>query len=362
LKRELVDEKSPYGFGAYVYVRGADDMPNNSLYRYGASLKPPVLAPIGASGGKITGAHHAPYGTVISLESSAPETPLIQTEITLLDKEKRIELRYTIRKQAVLSKEAVYIAFPFAVQNPEFRYETQNGWVNPAKDELLGGSREWYAAGHWAAVSADGVSAAIIPRDAPLVAFGDIVRGNWPSKFEPKTAGIFSWLMSNYWGTNFAPQQGGEFTFHFDLVSGSAFDGAQLTRTGWNTMTPLEADQTYAAFFPGALPATQGKILEIDNSNVTLSTWKRAEDGHGSILRLVEISGREQTVGITSSYLEITDAWNCSALEDRGTQIDVAKSAINLTLHPFEIKTVCLQTTSLLSLPPDHSPDSRSER
>ena len=362
LKRELVDQKSPYGFATYVYVRGADDMPNNSLYRYGASLKPPALTPIGASGGKITGAHHAPYGTVITLESSAPETPLIQTEITLLDKEKRIELRYAIRKNAVLSKEAVYIAFPFAVQNPEFRYETQNGWVNPERDELLGGSREWYAVGHWAAISGDGVSAAIIPRDAPLVAFGDIVRGNWPSKFEPKTAGIFSWLMSNYWGTNFAPQQGGEFTFRYDLVSSAAFDGAELTRTGWNTMTPLEADQAYAAFFPGALPAAQGKILEIDNPNVALSAWKRAEDGHGSILRLVEISGKEQTVGITSSNLKISEAWNCSALEDKGTQVDVSNSTINLTLHPFEIKTVCLQTDSLLSLPPDHSPDSRSER
>ena len=362
LKRELVDEKSPYGFGAYVYVRGADDMPNNSLYRYGASLKPPALTQVAASGGRISSAHHAPYGTVIVLETSAPETPMIQAEITLLDKEKRIELRYMIRKNAVLSKEGVYIAFPFAMQNPEFRYETQNGWVNPAKDELLGGSREWYPAGHWAAVSGDGVSAALIPRDAPLVAFGDIVRGNWPSKFEPKTAGIFSWLMSNYWGTNFAPQQGGEFTFRYDVVSGAAFDGAQLTRTGWNTMTPLEADQAYAAFSPGPLPATQGKILEIDNPSVALSTWKRAEDGQGTILRLVEISGKEQPVHITSSYLKIGGAWNCSALEEKGTALEVSNSGLNVTLRPFEIKTIRLQTASLLSLPPEHSADSRSKK
>jgi alpha-mannosidase len=362
LKKELVDEKSPYGFGAYVYVRGADDMPNNSLYRYGASLKPPVLTPVAANSGKVSASHHATYGTVITLETSAPETPLIQTEITLLDTEKRIELRYTIRKKLVLTKEAVYIAFPFAVQDPEFRYETQNGWVNPAKDELLGGSREWYAAGHWAAVSGDGVSAAIIPRDAPLVTFGDIVRGNWPINFEPKTASIFSWLMSNYWGTNFAPQQGGEFTFHYDVVSASTFDAAQLTRTGWDSMTPLEADQAYAAFFPGALPATQGKILEIDNPNVALSAWKRAEDGQGTILRLLEFSGKEQSVHITSPYLKISEAWNCSVLEEKGRPLDVSNSAITLTLRPFEIKTIRLQTTSLLSLPPDHSANSRSEK
>src|SRR5258708_33316214 len=135
-------------------------MPNNSLYRYGAALKPPVLTPIAASGGKLSGVHHAPYGTVIVLETSAPETPLIQTEITLLEKEKRIELRYTIRKKPVLTKEAVYIPFPFAAQNPELRYATQNGWVNPAKEELPGGRREWYAAGHGAAVCGDRVAAA----------------------------------------------------------------------------------------------------------------------------------------------------------------------------------------------------------
>jgi hypothetical protein len=361
LNRELVDAKSPYGFGAYIYVRGADDMPNNSLYRYGTALKPPMLTPIAASGGRLVSSRHAPYGTVIMLESVAPETPQIRTEITLLDKEKRIELRYLIQKKAVLSKEAVYIAFPFAIQSPEFRYETQNGWVNPSKDELVGGSREWYTVNHWASVSGDGVSAAVIPRDAPLVAFGDFVRGNWPADFTPKSSGIFSWLMSNYWGTNFAPEQGGEFTFRYDIVSGAAFDGAELTRTGSSVMTPLEADHINAAFSPGALPATQGTILQIDNPNVVLSTWKRAEDGEGTILRFVEIAGKEESVRAGSPFLKITEAWDCSALEEKQTSLNVTNSSIELKLHPFEIKTIRLNTVSTLSLPPEHSAMPRSK-
>jgi len=354
LQKELVDKQSPYEFGAYVYVRGADDMPNNSLYRFGAALKPPALTPVSASNGKIIATHHASYGTVIELQSSAPETPLIKTEITLLEKEKRIELHYTIQKKPVLTKEAVYIAFPLAVQNPEFRYETQNGWVNPSKDELPGGCREWYAVGHWASVSGDGIAAAIIPRDAPLVTFGDIVRGNWPSNFAPKSSSIFSWLMSNYWGTNFAPEQGGQFTFRYDIVSGPAFDGAELTRTGINNMTPLEADQVNSAFSPGALSETQGAILQIDNPDVALSTWKRAENGQGTILRLVEFSNKEEAVHIKSPYLKITQAWSCSALEECKDVLDVSHSSINVTLHPFEIKTIRMMATSALSLPPEH--------
>ena len=361
VNRELVDAKSPYGFGAYIYVRGADDMPNNSLYRYGTALKPPMLTPVAAGSGRLVSSHHAPYGTVVLLESVAPETPQIRTEITLLDKEKRIELRYSIQKKAVLRKEAVYIAFPFAIQRPEFRYETQNGWVDPSRDELVGGSREWYTVNHWASVSGDGISAAVIPQDAPLVTFGDIVRGNWPADFTPKSSGIFSWLMSNYWGTNFAPEQGGEFTFRYDIVSGAAFNGAELTRTGSSVMTPLEADHVNAAFSPGALPATQGTILQIDNPNVVLSTWKRAEDGEGTVLRLVEIAGSEQSVRVGSPFLKITEAWDCSALEEKQTSLNVRNASLELKLHPFEIKTIRLNTDSTLSLPPEHSAMPRSE-
>ncbi len=362
LNRELVNERSPYRFGAYIYVKGADDMPNNSLYRFGAALKPPALFPVAASAGRLVSYHHAPYGTVIVLESSAPNTPLIRTEITLLDKEKRIELRYTIHKEPVISKEAVYIAFPFKIQDPSFAYETQNGWVNPAKDELLGGSREWYAVNHWAAVSGAGVSAAVIPRDAPLVNFGDIVRGKWPAAFEPKSSTIFSWLMSNYWGTNFAPEQGGEFTFRYDIVSAASFDPPALSRVGWDAMTPLESDLVNAAFTRGPLPATQASILQIDNPNVALTTWKRAENDDGSILRLVEFSGKPQPVHITSAFFKISGAWNCSLLEERGSSIAVSESGIDVSLSPFEIKTIALRATSTLSLEGAHAGETGSEK
>lgn len=348
LNRELVDTKSPYHFGAYIYVTGADDMPNNSLYRFGATLRPPSLTPNAADNGRLVSVQHAAYGTVITLESSAPRTPRIQTQITLLDFEKRIEFRYEIKKEAVLSKEAVYIAFPFAVENPEFVYDSQNGWINPAKDELLGGSREWYAVTHWAAVFGGGVAAGVIPRDAPLVTFGDIVRGNWPAEFRPKTSTIFSWLMSNYWGTNFAPAQGGEFSFRYDLVSARTLEPAQLTRTGWETMTPLESDMVNAAFTPGRLPATQASLLQVDNPNVAVTTWKRAENGEGSILRLTELAGHEQRVRVSSPFFTVQTAKDASVLEDQGGELGVTQGQLEFTMRPFEIKTIFFTTKSNL--------------
>jgi len=360
LSRELVNTKSPYRFGAYVYVAGGDDMPNNSLYRFGAALQPPTLTLTPASKSRIVSVQRVPYGTAIVLESSAPHTPDITTHITLLDSEKRIEFRYDIKKESVLSKEAVYIAFPFAVENPRFAYESQTGWIDPAKDELPGGSREWYAVNHWAAVSGDGVSAAIIPRDAPLVNFGDIVRGNWPREFRPKTSTIFSWLMSNYWGTNFAPAQGGDFTFRFDLVSAEKLDPAQLTRTGWEAMTPLESDLVNAAFTPGPLPATQASVLQIDNPNVAVVTWKTAENAQGSILRLAELAGHEQRVRVSSAFFKVESARDSSILEEQGAALDVAAGQLEFTMRPFEIKTIFFTATSSLASPTSGALPARS--
>ena len=346
LRRELVDTASPFRFGAYLYVSGGDDIPNNSLYRFGSSLKPPALTPAAAGHGRLVEAEETPFGTKIVLESSAPHTPKIRTEILLASAEKRIDFTYSLHKDYVLSKEAVYVAFPFAAENPAFAYETQNGWVDPARDELAGGSREWYTVQHWAAVRSGNWSAAIVPHDAPLVNFGDIVRGNWPLEFQPPSGTIFSWLMNNYWGTNFAPGQGGDFTFRYSLVSAQGFDPARLTRTGWQAMTSLEADQLGAALAPGVLPGDGASLLEIENPNVVLVTWKIAEDDQGTILRLEEVAGNPASTRINSKYFKITQAWRCSGLEDNQSEIATAGGGVEVSLRPFEIVTIRMTTQS----------------
>jgi hypothetical protein len=346
LGRELVDTASPYRFGSYIYVTGADDMGNNSLYRFGASLKPPQLNPIAASGGRLIEAQTTPFGTKIVLESSAPHTPQVRTEVLLFNNQKRIEFRYRIRKEYVLSKEAVYIAFPFAAQSPAFAYETQNGWVDPARDELAGGSREWYAVNHWAAVREGQWSAAVIPVDAPLVNFGDIVRGAWPLEFHPGSGTIFSWLMNNYWGTNFAPGQGGDFIFRYVLVSGPGFDAGTLTRLGWDAMTPLESDQVNASVGAGALPGDQASLFEVSNPNVVLVTWKMAEDGNGTTVRLAEVAGGTTRATLSSRYFTIAEAWRCSGLEENRSVLAPVDGRVEVGLGPFEIVTLRLMTVS----------------
>ncbi|HEX4156502.1 MAG TPA: polysaccharide lyase family protein [Acidobacteriaceae bacterium] len=342
LKRELVDAKSLYRFASYIYVTGADDMPHNSLYRYGAALPLPELKTHISSSGRIVSIERRDGAEVGVLESSTVNTPVIRTEITLPDNAKLIKIRVSLRKQATLHREAAYIAFPFQENHPEFAYDTQNGWVDPAKDELAGGSREWYATQHWAAVHDARSSEGVICVDAPMVAFGDIVRGAWPTEFVPKTSTIFSWLMSNYWSTNFMGSQGGEYTFRYVIVSDRDFQPPSLTRLGWEEMTPLESDHDAASF--AASGANSSSFLSLDNPDVVVTAWKRAEDGDGTIVRMVEIAGRPETVHLRTPHLQLRAAEECSLVEDCSGSIEVQDGRLALSLRPFEIKTIKLHT------------------
>ena len=351
LGRELVDANSPYRFGSYLYVTGGDDYPNNSLYRFGAGLKPPALAVHAASSGKIVTAKKGPIGTVVQLTSSAPNTPSIQTEILLPDDEKKILISYKLHKDRVLSRESAYIAFPFAISNPQFTYGSQSAWVSPAKDELAGGSREWYLPTSWAAVFNPQIVATLVPIDAPLTTFGDIVRADWPAEFKPKSSTIFSWLMNNYWGTNFPAWQGGDFTFRYAITSSAQFDPAAATRFGWNALTPLERDDVSSSLEVSPLPAQQGSLLEID-PQVTLLTWKLAEDGDGSILRLQESAGKPANVNIRSKFLSFEKSWLCNLLEDNQSQLPTRGDTLTFPIQPFQVLTIRVRTKSQLERGP----------
>lgn len=348
LGRELVDPKSPYKFGSYLYVTGGDEYPQNSLYRFGAGLKPPDLVVHSAESGSLISAKRTSLGTVAVLRAHAVNTPAVDVEILLPNHEKQILLAYHVKKERVLTRESAYIAFPFAVNDPQFAYGSQTAWVNPAKDELPGGSREWYLPTTWTVVYNQGVMAALVPIDAPLVNFGDIMRGAWPADFSPKSSTIFSWLMNNYWGTNFPAWQGGDFTFRYAITSGARFEPTLLDRFGWNALTPLEKDDVTASTERGGLPATQASLLDVSNPKINLLTWKVAEDGDGTIVRLQEAAGESSQFVLSSKYLKIEQAWSCNLLEDNRAPLQTSSDGVSVAIHPFQVITIRLRTSPRL--------------
>src|SRR5207253_462469 len=163
----------------------------------------------------------------------------------------------------------------------------------PAHDLMKGGSLEWFNVQYWMAVRDSKLAVGIVPLDASLATFGDINRGKWPGEFTPESGTIFSYVMNNYWHTNYRAGQAGDFVFRYAVTSDSQLDGGSLTRLGLDEMRPAELDyvvsQDKAGNPPRPLPAKGQGFLEIADRNIALITWKRAENENGTILRLQEL-------------------------------------------------------------------------
>ena len=301
----------------------------------------------GAGSGRLVSVTHQPFGVVARLESQGVNTPKIETEVILFNGQKKIEFINRVHKTEVYTKESVYFAFPFAMEHPQFRYEIQNGFVDPSRDQLPGAGKEWFSVQHWVAAEEGGVSVALVPVDASLVCLGDIFRATWPKQFGQRPGTIFSYVMNNYWDTNYAAGQGGDFTFRYVLTSGDHLPPAGLSRLGWEEMTPAEVDQITsqdkALDTPRPLDAAQGSFVQVDQPNVVLVTWKMAEDGDGTILRFLEVGGQANTVEVQTPRLDVKSAWSSDALERKQAALATSAHGFRFSVKPFQIVTVRLE-------------------
>jgi len=357
LQRELVSQESSYRFGEYLYVTGGDKAPNTILH-YSHVYPKPELEVHPSHHGRIVSVTRTPSGVVARMESEDLNTPSIKTEIRLFDGEKKIELVEDVDKKEVYSKEAVYFAFPFAMSQPQFQYEVQNGVVDPARDMYAGAGHEWFTVQHWVSVQQDGVSASLFPLDAPMVTLGDINRGAWPEEFGKRPGTVFSYVMNNYWDTNYRAGQGGRFSFHYVITSAATASANDLSRMGWEEITPLETDAVTGqdkaitnsvqpsgmpldAGSPRSLDGKQGSFLKVEDPNVLLETWKPAEDGDGTILRFLDLGGAERTVTVRTPTLHLDRVSQTDAVERGGTPVPmVGGDQFHFTIHPHEIVTI----------------------
>lgn len=354
LGRELVNQQATYKFGQYLYVTGAGKGPNTVL-QYSPVEPVPTLDVHPAGGGSLVSVTRTADGWVARMKSSDVNTPQIVSEVRLFDHEKKIEFVEDVDKEKARN-EAVYFAFPFAMNRPEFRYEVQNGVVDPAKDMYPGAGHEWFSAQHWVSVEQDGVAGTVMPLDAALITLGDIFRGKWPETFGERQGTVFSYVMNNYWDTNYRAEQGGHFRFRYVVTSAATTDAAALSRMGWEVATPMEvdavADQDKASSVPRPLTADSGSFLDVADPDLLLETWKPAEDGNGTVLRFLDLGGVARTVTVRTPLIKLEKVWETDAVERNKEPLAVVGAdGFQVAVKPHEIVTVRVVGSDVLGPP-----------
>jgi alpha-mannosidase len=294
-------------------------------------------------------------------EGDGPGCPQRIQEIQLYRDAKRIDFSTRLLKDPDPSLE-LYLSFPFAVEQPRFRYETALGVVEAIRDQLPGTSTDAYSVQRFVDVCNESRGVTWSSLDAPVVLFGRL----WPLFVSPahhnqcppgfihdalttpeefKHGHLYALLATNNYGTNFASSQSGDMLFRFSITSRSG---------GWNPVaayqhalavtTPLES-VTHECEGGGSAPP-HGSFAEVTPATVELMALKWAEDGDGLIVRVREAVGRPVESVITLPFVEIESVTCCNLVEEDEGELSHRDNTITVALTPFEVATFRVRTPS----------------
>ncbi|MBI1786369.1 MAG: hypothetical protein HYR60_02310 [Acidobacteria bacterium] len=343
--RDLVDASASFGVNELLYVSGGE---NSRILQDLRTLPAPRLAVTGSREARILESVRTPHGRRIRIQSRAQNVPVIESEVTIYDTLKRVDIVNRIRKEETRTKEAVYFAFPFRISPPELAYQVQNAWVRPNQDQLPGACRDWFTTQNLVRARDGGLTIAWATPDAPLITLTGINRGLWLKDLEVKNGHVFSYAMNNYWFTNYKAAQGGEFTFRYFITSGNRLSEEELARFDAETRSPLACYPRYdlgnERLRPSAkrMPATAGSFFDIQASHAQVSAFKEAEDGRGYILRLRETAGRPGQARLASPIFPLAAAHLANGVEEDRAALPVEDNRIDIPLQPRAFTTVRL--------------------
>jgi hypothetical protein len=241
-----------------------------------------------------------------------------------------------------------YVAFPFAMEDPEVTIDIPFAQMRPGLDQLPGFA-PYYAVTNWVDVrNGDGHGFAWSPLEGPMVEFSAIrkeARFVLPytdkiDRYSVLTSPphIYSEIMGNFHNTNFHYQQDGSASWTYRIALRQDSSPPSIAgRPGNELARPLMAVGIWRGV--GLLPDT-GSFVKVSPPSVTLVTMKRAEDKRGLILRLYESSGKAVKARVTFPFSEIKSASLADITEHDLAALPVAPGAVELEMPPFSIRTV----------------------
>lgn len=336
--RELVDAKAAYRLNEYLYV---DCQAETDLEDAGRKKAPDlrISTPRNATLKRFS---LGCLGERMVVETSAAMTPRIVSVITVWNDVKRVDIENRLTKTQTYNKDAAYFAFPFAAAPAVFRYEIPCGVVRTDKDMLPGACLEWFTTQNFVEVESSDVAITWSSPDAPLACFQDINRGRWPRCLSKGNGHVYSYMMNNYWWTNYKAGQGGDFVFRYAFTSRSKSDTAESTRFGADIAGPLHA-VVERENHSGPLTSNAASLLEIREPNVVLSGMRQAADGRGVVLHLRETAGQATVATVTATALGAHKATQCNLVEDPQGPLDIREGTLRVPLRAWGLATVTIE-------------------
>ncbi len=316
LKADLVNRKNGLGLNDYFYVAGRDPK------------APQRNGPV-----KITVKERGPLVASLLIESDAPGCHKLTREVRLVTGLDRVDIINVIDKQKIYKQEGVHLAFAFDVPKAVCRMDVPWAVVRPEVDQLPGACKNYFTVQRWVDVSNKDYGVTWATVDAPLIEVGAITndpRGGvgWLKHIEPSTT-LYSYVMNNYWETNYKAGQEGPTIFRYSIRPHGPFDSAKASKFG------IERSQPLVVVPVDKEAPVRHSILRVEPAGVIVTAFKPSEDGKARIVRLFNAGGRPAKARIIWAKPAPKTVWLSNFAEE-----EVSKITTLINMVAYEIVTL----------------------
>jgi alpha-mannosidase len=145
-----------------------------------------------------------------------------------------------------------------------------DGVVRPEVDQLAGACKNFFSVESWVDISNQEYGVTWATANAPLVEIGEITAEQPWIKSIKTSSSIYSYVMNNYWHTNYKADQEGPVTFAYSIRPHAAFDATEAAKFGTEKRQPLivgVSDSPQSLHLP---------LLEISSTKILVSSIKPA--------------------------------------------------------------------------------------
>ena len=329
LATEMVDSDSQWQLGAFVYEK-LGNRRQMELYTMTDYTR------TGITDVKVTDITNGPIYQSIGVNGKSDcsvDNFGVRMEIRLFHHTKRIELAYAIKRLPDTDPTGIYVAFPFKSENAKLSFDVQGGLLVSGENQLTGTASDWNTVQNFVRAE-NGKTQFIVGSDVvPLFEMGGITTGQYQYKKSYEKPHVYSWVMNNYWTTNFRASQEGEFRWSYYLTSTDDTSIAEATRFGWESRVPL-----YARVMPigkeNNMPAEYSAFRFNDDNFLMTSCTPSYKDDY-VLLNVRELNGNESTLKILDKDGNPLTFSVVNAMED-----NIAGDMKECRFIPFENKFI----------------------
>ncbi len=334
LNQEIVDSQNPWKLGQLIH----ETLPDRDKMTPSHSTVSNTKIEYGINGQVWESIHiSADMDGFEKGEANAPKG--LELEIRLFMNVKKIEFQYKAAKEIVTKPEALYVAFPFTLPQSRIVFETIGGILTQGQ-QLPGSASDWNTAQNFVSVRGKNAQIIVVSNEIPLWQFSDFNIGKFEANPKAGKTWLYSWVMNNYWFTNFRAFQEGGFHWGYQITSTSDTTNTIATKFAWG-----ERNVFATRTFPAGKDEIVSPVLETLNINgspnaILINSRPSFKNGENILLHFRELEGKPSELTLES---KIAGRSVKKMVEVNAIGKEIGSPIQTIKFKPFEVKFIEVQ-------------------